>query len=105
MTDAVEVCPTCDIAGCHHIRAKRAETVTISRADYERLLDASECDPTIIRCDLCNGWTDHLDPGLCSVESEAFYCWWSALGREKDRETCWRDKRPGRVDKAERGEG
>lgn len=41
--------------------AESGPLVTISRADYLRLLEIAWSDDTIIRCQRCGAWLDHDD--------------------------------------------
>ena len=63
------------------------ETVTIPRADYERLLAAAECDRDLAWCEACGAWLEHDDPARATME-DFEGCWYAATCREKDKHLC-----------------
>lgn len=70
-------------------------SVTLSDADYLRLLEAAELDDMIAWCETCGAWIDRNDPRLASVEGFDG-CWFAATFRERDRGMCLRESRPGK---------
>lgn len=61
--------------------------VTISRADYLRLIEATESDEMIVRCSRCRAWLDRDDPATAHVE-DFEGCWKSATELRHDHNLC-----------------
>lgn len=54
-----------------------SETVTIPKADYERLVQAAEADDMIAFCETCGAWIDRNDPAYCTSD-DFTGCWKAA---------------------------
>lgn len=61
----------------------------ITVADYRRLLEASEGDDMIVRCEGCGAWLAIDDPA-CAPVQDVTGCWAYVTGREKDGDLCRR---------------
>ncbi len=64
-----------------------SETVTIPKADYERLLQCTEFDDMIVICETCGAWLDRDDPAYSTVE-DFTGCWKAALCDSKYDHLC-----------------
>lgn len=60
-------------------------TITIPIEDYRRLLDASEADDTIVRCETCSAWLDHEE---AAITDDFTGCWKAATGRSEYDHLC-----------------
>lgn len=71
-------------------KPKRAKkTVTLPASDYQRLLEAAECDDMITTCEVCGAWMDKDDPAY--LHSEDWNgCVYYATGLERDKDLCRR---------------
>lgn len=71
----------------------------VTRADLDRLLMAAESDQSFTRCEKCGAWMFDDEAGAATVGDDfgtrVDGCWWSVLGREKDRATCFAARRGG----------
>ncbi|KQI68652.1 hypothetical protein AN189_10180 [Loktanella sp. 3ANDIMAR09] len=65
------------------------DTVTIPRADYLRLLIASEGDDMIHRCEVCGAWIDRDEPAS-AVLDDFIGCWRMATRLPKHENLCVR---------------
>lgn len=65
----------------------------------DRLLAAAEADDLFDRCETCGAWMFLDEPGISTAtDSDGDLirgCWWSVTRRERDRSTCFADKRGG----------
>lgn len=71
-------------------RAPRSKgKISLPIEDYERLLEAAECDDMIRTCDICGAWIDMDDPAFIRGEDYqgcVYYC----TGLERDKKLCRR---------------
>jgi hypothetical protein len=77
------------------------DTVALSLADYERLLEAAGGDDMLIWCEQCGAWMDRNEPWAASTE-DFTGCWFAATCRDQDAHLCVKGKRPGHEEIAER---
>src|SRR5690606_8095516 len=61
--------------------------VTISRADYLRLIEASESDDCIVHCTTCGAWLDTADAATATIE-DFNGCWKAATGDPRYDQDC-----------------
>ena len=72
-------------------RRPRGGKVTITEADYRRLLEAAECDDAIRWCFSCGAWLDHDDPAFTRGGDEEG-CVYAMTWDESDKHLCRRDR-------------
>ena len=76
---------------CQRLNSKEAgvsqDTITLTRAEYERLLMAAEADDMIVRCEFCGAWMDRAEAACAPIEDFSG-CWKMATGRESDAHLC-----------------
>lgn len=63
------------------------EIVMLTRAEYERLLEAAEHDEMIVICEVCGAWMDINEPA-CATTDDFTGCWKVATRREQDSHLC-----------------
>jgi len=62
-------------------------TVTIPIEDYQRLVEATEWDDMITRCDKCGAWLDQDDPTYTAGDDWTG-CLWSLTYLDTDKPSC-----------------
>jgi hypothetical protein len=61
--------------------------IEVPIADYKRLLEATESDDMIVRCEVCGAWLDRDDPATATLD-DFTGCWKAASHRAKDSDLC-----------------
>lgn len=62
-------------------------SVTLTDAEYERLLLASEADDTIVRCEVCGAWIGREEEA-CAVTEDFIGCWKAATRDPRHDHLC-----------------
>jgi len=68
-------------------KGRGPKTVTLPLADYKRLVEASECDDMIARCELCGAWIARDEPAYAAAD-DYVGCVYAVTGRESDKPRC-----------------
>lgn len=64
-----------------------SDTVTIPKADYERLLYAMQNDPDVVWCEVCGAWLDINDEARATAD-DFTGCWKAATHDSKHDHLC-----------------
>ncbi len=72
-------------------RNPKRGTVTISEAEYKRLLEAAECDDMIGWCESCNAWIDKDDEAWVDADDYRG-CLYAGSHDERYRHLCRRSR-------------
>lgn len=58
----------------HRPRIAAGDRVTISRAEYSRLVSSAMMDDAIVKCDGCGAWIDQNEAAFCAAD-DVTGCW------------------------------
>lgn len=65
----------------------RGPMVSIPLSDYQRLIEAAECDDNLTWCETCGAWLDMDDPARASTDDYKG-CWKIAADEEDNGNNC-----------------